>query len=349
MKNKLQIISILITTMFMSVIYADPWFTGPLLINSAQTTPIGEGGIAIPIDSNRNFGIYEKNYNFVSTPRFSADHVLPEFFFGVAEDIDMELAIDYTKNQNQGQSHSNLGDTGMQMGFQLLRQNNSNKRSDVRITLSEEFPTGRYDRLNPRLYTTDGTGIGSYQTCVDFLVQHLMQLSETHYVNMYGSIALTYSSPVALNGLSIYGGTSQTKGHISPGNSITLDMAAEYTITQNWVAVMETYIYAQQASSFTGIIANDMPSFIQKNAQSRSLGKHGRLRDITFNNITPSKHNIGSSQHIGSGNVAEITIAPALEYNFSQHVGIIGGTWFTLSGKNTPAFISTIVTITMSW
>ncbi len=126
-------------------------------------------------------------------------------------------------------------------------------------------------------------------------------------------------------------------------------MAAEYSITQNWVAVIETYILAQQASSFTGVITTDSSSFDQQVAQSRVLNKHGRLKRITFNNITPSQHNIGGSDNIGSGNVAEITLAPALEYNFSENLGIIGGAWFTLSGKNTPAFISTMIELTMSW
>lgn len=42
----------------------------------------------------------------------------------------------------------------------------------------------------------------------------------------------------------------------------------------------------------------------------------------------------------------EFSLAPALEYNFSKSVGIIGGVWFTIAGKNMPQFVNGMLSIT---
>lgn len=36
----------------------------------------------------------------------------------------------------------------------------------------------------------------------------------------------------------------------------------------------------------------------------------------------------------------EFSLAPAIEYNFSKNIGMIGGVWFTIAGKNMPQFVN---------
>ena len=40
-----------------------------------------------------------------------------------------------------------------------------------------------------------------------------------------------------------------------------------------------------------------------------------------------------------------LTIAPAVEYNFNQHVGLIAGPWFSLRGKNTTEFFGLVAAL----
>ncbi len=42
----------------------------------------------------------------------------------------------------------------------------------------------------------------------------------------------------------------------------------------------------------------------------------------------------------------EFSLAPALEYNFSKKLGIIGGLWFTIAGRNVAQFINGILSLT---
>lgn len=330
-------------------LHADPWFTGPLLMDAAEVVPIGHANLELYGLSSRNFGLYQKDFAFVSTPRYSSEDISPQFTYGLAKDFDVEIDLVYIKNQNEGQSSSNIGDTLMIVGYQVLTQGDSNKRSNIRLAVREIFPTGHYNNLSPNLYTTDGTGTGSYQTSLEMIIQHLLPLNNNHFLNLSGSVILTATSTVHLQGLSIYGGSPETNGYMSPGNQISIDLSAEYSITQNWVAVMETYLYSQQASSFKGIIANDLPSYLNKTAASRNVIHTKHSKSISFNRIMPSQYNIGGPQGIGSANVTQLTIAPALEYNFSETIGIIGGTWFTLKGANTPAFITSMIEISFSW
>ncbi len=37
------------------------------------------------------------------------------------------------------------------------------------------------------------------------------------------------------------------------------------------------------------------------------------------------------------------SLAPALEYNWSANIGLIGGVWFTVGGRNTSRFVSGVL------
>ncbi|MGC1182827.1 hypothetical protein [Legionella sp.] len=62
-----------------------------------------------------------------------------------------------------------------------------------------------------------------------------------------------------------------------------------------------------------------------------SNGQETRFAGIidTINNNTVS---------IGSKQFYEYGLAPALEYNFTSNLGIIGGVWFPVKGENTALY-----------
>jgi len=321
-----------------------PWFTGPLLSGSPVVTPLGTVNTYLDMLSQHNSGIYQNDYDFISTPRYLSSDFSPSFVYGLTNDVDFGVELDYLRNQNEGQSYSGLGDTNMNLGFQLMTQGTSKNRSNIKLTLHQLFPTGRYDQLDPQYYTSNALGVGSYHTGISIVGQHLFALQESHYLNVYGGMTLTYASSLRLHGLSTYGGGRETDGIIYPGDSLTADLAAEYLISKNWVAVIEGYFLGQRASHFVGRVGNNPAAFIEGRLPSEP-GSHR----ILFNRIMPNLHNLGNYEKIGSGNVAQITLAPALEYNFSDDIGIIGGAWFSVSGKNAPAFFTTMLRLCVTW
>ncbi len=54
-----------------------------------------------------------------------------------------------------------------------------------------------------------------------------------------------------------------------------------------------------------------------------------------------SGHGLKSTRHSGE----EWSLAPAIEYNFSRDLGIIGGVWFSIAGRNVPQFVNGILSL----
>ncbi len=319
---------------------ATPWLTGPLLALPAQTIAKGHVTAYISVDSAISDAIYNQHWQISSQRTFTTAQISPQLAYGLTDNLDLQYNILYLINGNHRITYEHMGDTSIILGYQALSQQKNDAYPDLRITLQEVIPTGLYNNFTPANNGAEATGMGSYQTSLGFNFQYLSKLTKDNYLNSLFSMAYTYAGAAHIRGLSTYGGTSQTKGRINPGNAISFDIASELTLTQNWVAVIEAnYIY-QQASRFRGIVGersatDPLPVMTTRTPRF----SHRRL---------PTRHNIGQPD-IGSGNLAQISLAPALEYNFSANYGVIAGTWLTLAGKNTPEFITPMIQFTATW
>lgn len=296
---------------------AGPWLTGPLLAPAGHTVPKGHTNFELyGIDVNAN-GYYTATGELVHTPLFRSFVMNPILTHGFTDWLDVQLTVPYTWNSTQGQRYNRLTDTSLALGIQLFEQKSAPNRVDVRLLVQETFPTGHYDELNPALLGTDSTGQGSYQTQIGLNLQHLIQVFGDHYLRSRLILSRIYSSQVQIHGLSSFGGTINTEGTITPGVENDIDLAFEFTLTQNWVAVMEGYISEGQASRFNGIL-----------------------------NLA----NVGSpAGSIGYGTFHETALAPALEYNFNENIGLIGGVWFPTSGRSTAHYTTYILALNAFW
>ncbi|HEX2583220.1 MAG TPA: transporter, partial [Chlamydiales bacterium] len=118
------------------------------------------------------------------------------------------------------------------------------------------------------------------------------------------------SSLVYVRGANAYGGDSSTNGLVRPGNAVQLIVSFEYTLTQNWALALDTYYQHLNRSTFSG------------NSDGKKVG-------------APSSE--------------QFSLAPAIEYNFSKKLGIIGGVWFSVASRNTPQFISGVLNLTYTY
>jgi len=320
--------------------HANPWLTGPLLALPAKTVPRGHITVFYETDTAISDSIYNRDWRWVPQQSFSSTQISPQLSYGLTDRLDLQYNALYEINQNENVSYEHIGDTAVIIGFQALSQEKNHSYPDLRITLQETLPTGFYTGFSSARNGAEATGMGSYQTSLGLNFQYLSQLNEQHYLNSHLSVTYTYAGTARLNGLSTYGGTSQTKGRINPGNAVSIDLAGEFTLTTKWVAVMEANFIYQQASSFHGIIGVRSPT--------DPLAVSTPQLSRTSHRLLPTKHNIGNPD-IGSGNLDQITLAPAMEYNFSDSYGVIAGVWFTVAGKNTPEFITPIIQFSASW
>lgn len=323
-----------------SISYADPWLTGPLLALPAQTVPRGHLTACFITNAITSNAIYNRQWAWSPQKTFLSTLISPQLAYGLTDNLDLQYNALYQINQNAGQAYGHLGDTSLILGFQAFSQQKNKAYPDLRITLQETIPTGLYNQFTASSNGTETTGMGSYQTSLGLNFQYLSQFSEQHYLNTHFSLAYTYAGAVNLKGISTYGGTPQTHGKINPGNAVGLDWASEFTLTKEWVAVMEANFIYQQASTFHGVIGKNAPDSHLPIARLRTL--------VSSHRLFPTKHNIGHPI-IGSGSLDQITLAPAMEYNYSESYGVICGVWFTVAGKNTPEFVTPIIQFNASW
>lgn len=340
-----RLLSAFLLSFITQVIYAeepDPWFTGPLFAESGQTVPRGHIDLVLSANSVAVHSFYNRLWQKEPIETAKTLEFDPQFLYGLTDTLDLQLETSYLHNSNENSSYTHIGDTAVMLGYQALTQ--EKYRPYLRITLQQIIPTGLYNNLTDSLNGTNITGMGSNQTSLGFNFEYLSKLSADHYMNSTLNIALTHAMDVAIQGINAYGGNNLTRGHITPGDSIAIDLAAEVSLTKNWVAVLEGMYFYQQASVFKGVAGVATPNDPIPFDRNRN-----RLRKRALHRLIPSRRNIGGLNGIGNGNLDEITLAPALEYNFSEQYGIIAGVWFTVAGKNTPAFASPMILFNAYW
>lgn len=302
-------------TLFSEIIHAGPWFTGPILAPAGRTVPRDHTNFeiyALEVLTDAQYDIHGKKLRI---PTFRSQVWNPILTHGFTDWLDIQLSIPYAFNSTKNVDYHHIADTSVAAGIQLLNQKESKWLPNLRLVIQETFPTGKFDNLSLNLLGTDATGLGSYRTYIGLNFQHLIEVYDSHYLRTRLILSRLYSSPVSVQGLNSFGGTATTSGTVNLGAEDNFDLAFEYTLTQNWVAVMEGYISEGQSTRFNGIL------------------------DIVNSGISG----------INSDKYLEIGLAPALEYNFTENVGVIGGVWFPVKGKNTSSFMTYVLALNAYW
>jgi hypothetical protein len=131
-------------------------------------------------------------------------------------------------------------------------------------------------------------------------------------LNLSPRLAFSYTvpNPLHVKNYNAYGGTYGTNGTVYPGNAFSFDFGLEYNLSQNWV------------------IANDF--YYQHNNKYRFSGNTGFVEP-------------GVPALMTSPSSDQFSLAPAIEYNWSQNIGIIGGVWFTFAGRNASRFVTGVI------
>lgn len=313
---KINLFFISTILLFINPSYAEPWYTGPLLAPAGHTIPAGHTNFEMYGFYTRNNGTFDRHWRLIHTPANESTILNPIFSHGLTDKIDIQYGVPYSFNRNQGASSNGISDASVTLGYQLLEQKDSKWMPDLRISLQEVIPSGEYELLSPTNNGTDANGLGSYQTGLALNFQHLLQLTEVNYLRTRLSLGFMYANDVRLHGINVYGGSIDTNGTLDPGNLVSADLAAELNLTQNWVVVMETYVANREGTKFRG---------------------------------NPGLTNAGLPAPIGHDVVNQVTIAPAIEYNFNANVGLIGGVWLSGTGQDTSDFASYVLALNAYW
>lgn len=293
-----------------------PWFTGPLLAPSGLVLPYPHIDFEPYFSTVVNLGEYKDNWKSQnSSKNYYSSSLQPIAQFGLTSWMDFEITPQLFYNYTKGAGKWVFGDINLTLNIQLYNNKEVSSRiPHIKLVLTEILPTGKYHKLNPEKEGTDIGGNGSFTTGVGVVFGQMFHLSGIHY--MTTRLFLQYNLPAAtrLKGYNVYGGGVGTDVKFFPSQNGLVDLAFEFTLAKHWVF----------ATDFVAVIAEG----------SNFSGDPGTEVDL----ITPAA--------LGNGKVSiQLSMAPAIEYNFNLNFGMIAGSWFTLAGRNAVKFAGGIVAL----
>jgi hypothetical protein len=288
----------------------DPWYTGPLLTPSASMMPPGYANSQFYAFITQSYASFNENRKSIALEtdsfNFNPSDILQ---FGVTDSVDTTLSLQTQTNWFDGRSAGGFGDLQWSVGFKI--QSQTLYIPKMKFSIQETFPTGIYQHLRPD--GLDGTGNGSYRTSFSFAMTKIMFWSTPHPVNARLAIAYRLSTPVKVEEFNSYGGGYGTRGTIKPGNNFNADFGLEVSFNQHWVFATDVVYTMTNRTKFHG-----KPGFISA----------------------------GTPASIGGGFSDNLSLAPAIEYNWSANFGILAGVQFSVYGRNSANFISSIISVT---
>lgn len=274
------------------------WFMGPILTPNPTTVKPGHPGLELEVIASKNYGFYDAHGKLQDIPAIWSIRPLFDFQVGFNKIIGIELIGSMVTNFSQGASSTHLSDSIFRLGFQMSTDKEASWIPDFRILFQEIFPTGRYQKLDPKKNGTDSTGQGSFKSGIQFVFQKAFRAKEPHPFRIRGSIGYFIPSPIAVKGLNCYGGDFTTRGTVYLGKYFSGFFYGEYALSRTWALACEFNYLQGEGGKFSK--------------------KTGRKIDIpSFN---------------------QWSFLPEIQHTFTQNVGVILGGWFTVAGKNSPAF-----------
>ncbi len=292
-----------------------PWYTGPLI------TP-GVGMMAPANGNTQPYLFFIDNYATYNTKRESVS--LPSNLFqfkatanvitGVTDNFDFNVSFVGQGNWQFDHSGGGFGDMAITGGFLIYRQ--TRYVPAMKFTILETFPTGKYKNLSTNGFNLDGVGEGAYSTQFGLGFSKVILWTTKHPMNLRCFFGYQLSTVVNVREFNVYGGGFGCRGRVRPGNNFAADFGYEVSLTQRWAAAIDLVYTATNRTKFHG--------------------NPGSLAD-------------GTPASVGTGYSDNLSLAPALEYNWNPNLGIIGGAWFSVYGRNSLNFAAGIISITYSF
>ena len=295
---------------------ADAWWTGPLLAPNASSFPAGHALVETYVFDVNSNGQYDRSGRHEPAAGGHELGSLTYLIYGLTDRVSVGLLPRFFYDEPPGAPNSSapgVGDLGAQLQVGLTSFHEGSWMPATALVLSETFPTGRYDRLsNP----ADGFGAGVYTTALSWYSQDYLWLPNGRILRVRLDLTYAVSSSASVVDQSAYGTPGGFRGRAYPGDSLTADAAAEYSLTRNWVLATDLVWVHNSSTRLTG---------------TEPAAGGSSLLDTQS----------GSSEYLA--------VAPAVEYNFSPKVGVIVGARIYVAGRNTGSSVTTAAAINLAF
>lgn len=291
-------------------------FTGPLLTSNAVTLPAGTWLVEPYLMYYQSNAYYDEQGNrHAQTPSTRQWQTSIPIYYGVTDRLQVQLGLGGAHAMSGGAHTDGIGATDTSLGVQymLLAPGADKKDPAVSLAYSHRFPTGAYDRLdqNPLNAIGNGANVDTFSA----LLQQYVWLPNGRPMRFRATVS--YSLPPSLvdvRGASAYGTPQDFRGNVRLGSSLGISTAVEYSINPQWVLAMDLAYNRDAASQLSGMIGQDDAATL--------FARRDASRDV-------------------------YSFAPAVEYNFNDRIGIVGGVQFSFAGRNNGAFVTPMAAINM--
>ena len=295
----------------------DAWWTGPLLAASAATLPQGHWLFEPYLFNVITTGsIDAEGHHHPATPAHdfgSQSYII----YGLTDRLAVAVLPRFAFNEPSGapsSSHVGFGDLTVQAQYGLTRYQEGSYVPAMSVVLAETFPTGQFDHLER---ASDAFGSGVYSTSLALYTQDYFWMPNGRILRARLDLTYEVSQSGGVEDASVYGTAQGFRGRVYPGDSATIDLAGEYSLTRSWVLALDLLYQHGGSTRVSGV-------------QPQSPGS-GVL--VPFETAT------GSSESFG--------YAPAVEYNWSSTAGVIAGVRIIPAGRNVNTTITPAVAINL--
>jgi hypothetical protein len=270
---------------------ADAWWTGPIIAAGAETLPPGH----VLVEPYMFDAISRKS----STPgslSYLLYGVAPRFTVGVLP------TFSYARDAH-GDRHLRMGDVTLSFQYRLTRPNPQRAFPSVAIVVQEGLPTANFDRL---AVAGSGSGTGTFTTMVGLYSQQYFWLPNGRILRARLNISHTFAGTAHVRGISVYGTDEGFRGTAKPGDTTTVDLASEYSVTKRFVLALDV--------------------LHQWNGRTVVRAEPGS--EIPGPSTTASRF---------------YAIVPAAEYSWSPNSGVIIGTRVIFRGHNAGSSVTPVI------
>ncbi|MEL7431642.1 MAG: hypothetical protein AAGI90_03835 [Chlamydiota bacterium] len=287
-----------------------PWYSGPLLTGSASIVPIGKVNVQPYLFVTTNYANYTNERHTKTIKDLVVVNPTAIMQTGIFPGSDVVLTIAGVYQWQNGVSSGGYSDTTVQWGLQLLPEDLYTP--EIKLYINQSFPTGKFERGSLRKNGLDLIGNGSFITSLSFNSSKVIWWLFQNPINLRLTCAFdVYTSPVNVEGLHAYGGAPDTQGTVTRGHELKINLGYQGSINRAWGVVCDAVYTYTDPSLFAG-----------------------------FSGTTDA----GETAENGSPSKDSLSLAPGIEYNLDSNSGIVFGLWFSVYGRNEPAFLSGIFT-----
>lgn len=293
--------------------YDSPWLTGPIIAAPGHVLKPGDVNWQFYLWATDDSGDYNNTWHRIKTPRSQRTKSagpLTIFGIGLWANWDLHISWPFLVKFRDGQRTVRSGDTSVELGWQVLHDTGS-FTPDIRFTLSEQFPSGQYQKLLASKLGTDIGGGGAYVTDVGIKFQKLWRTFGQQFLSMRLNFDYQIPTHVNVQGINTYGGVGDTNAKVKPGQTFVGVISAEQTLVRRWALAIDFMYTHTQRTTFTG--------------------------------------NAGTGGSLASNSASEYSLAPAIEYNPNGSLGFIAGVWFSFAGKNSEDFTTFALSCTFGY